>query len=323
MFSRVSTRARLLFEGLTVLVAIVLLLRYWPGVRPDVGVDLEVIAHRGVHPIIDGRGVDRYTCTARVYRVEHPYIENTLPSIAAAFRAGATMVEIDIHDTSDGHIVVFHDSSVDCKTNGKGVTREQSLAYLKSLDVGYGYTADGGKTFPLRGTGIGAMPTLEEVLDDFPDGKFLLDHKSGRIETVRVLANELRRYPAERLRKLYYWGVRYDELKSLVPSLGGHFLAREGIKTCAIDHGMTLGLLDLPRSCAGKHVMLPEWALDYVWGFPDRFMESAIAAGTRVFVTEIDTIVDATTAIGLPIHGVMTDRIEVVGPHIRQTRMKP
>ncbi len=43
---------------------------------------------------------------------------------------------------------------------------------LQALDIGYGYTADGGKTFPFRGKGINLMPTLDEVLNHFPDRSF-------------------------------------------------------------------------------------------------------------------------------------------------------
>jgi glycerophosphoryl diester phosphodiesterase len=68
----------------------------------------------------------------------------------AAFNAGADVVEIDVHPTNDGHFAVIHDWTLDCRTNGRGVTRKHSLAELKTLDAGYGYTADGGKTFPFR-----------------------------------------------------------------------------------------------------------------------------------------------------------------------------
>ena len=49
---------------------------------------------------------------------------------------------------------------------------------LQALDIGYGYTADGGKTFPFRGQGINLMPTLDEVLNHFPNRSFLIHIKS-------------------------------------------------------------------------------------------------------------------------------------------------
>src|SRR3954451_6364224 len=106
-----------------------------------------LLAHRGLAQTFDIAGVDNDTCTAsRIHPPEHPYLENTLASMEAAFRAGADIVELDIHPTTDGHFAVFHDWTLDCRTDGKGVTRQHALADLKALDVGYGYTADGGPT---------------------------------------------------------------------------------------------------------------------------------------------------------------------------------
>ena len=107
------------------------------------------------------------------------YLENTIASIEAAFAAGADIVEFDVHPTTDGHFAVFHDWTVDCRTEGHGVTREHTLAELKALDIGYGYTADGGKTFPFRGKGVGLMPSLDEVLAAFPMRRLLINVKSN------------------------------------------------------------------------------------------------------------------------------------------------
>ena len=52
------------------------------------------------------------------------------------------------------------------------------MAELRPLDVGYGYTADGGQTFPFRGKGVGLMPSLSEVLAAFPDQRLLINVKS-------------------------------------------------------------------------------------------------------------------------------------------------
>jgi len=53
----------------------------------------------------------------------------------AAFAAGADIVEFDIHPTTDGHFAVFHDWTLDWRTDGRGVTRERTLAELKALDT--------------------------------------------------------------------------------------------------------------------------------------------------------------------------------------------
>ena len=123
-----------------------------------------LLAHRGLGQTFDIAGATNDTCTAtRIHPPEHPYLENTIPSMRAAFEYGADIVELDVHPTKDGQFAVFHDWTLDCRTDGSGVTREKTMEELKKLDIGYGYTADGGKTYPFRGKGVGLTPTLDEV----------------------------------------------------------------------------------------------------------------------------------------------------------------
>lgn len=104
----------------------------------------KLIAHRGVAQQFSREGVDNDTCTAtRIEPPVHDYLENTTRSMQAAALMGADMVEVDIAPTADGRIAVFHDWTVDCRTEDKGETRSKTLAELQALDPGHGYTADG------------------------------------------------------------------------------------------------------------------------------------------------------------------------------------
>jgi glycerophosphoryl diester phosphodiesterase len=150
-----------------------------PASEPPLPEGLKLLAHRGVHHTFDGDDIDDQTCTAtRIDLPEHSFFENTLASMEAAFVAGAAVVEIDIAPSSDGVLAVFHDWEVDCRTDGSGAIRSLSWDELSGLDIGYGYTADG-ETYPLRGQGQGLMPRLEEVFAAFPNGRFLINFKSG------------------------------------------------------------------------------------------------------------------------------------------------
>jgi glycerophosphoryl diester phosphodiesterase len=99
---------------------------------------LKLIAHRGVYHLYDKRAAfGRDTCTARFIRPpDHEVFENTIASIQMAAGLGGDMVEIDVAPTKDGKMVLFHDWTVDCRTNGKGETRDLTLTELKALDIG-------------------------------------------------------------------------------------------------------------------------------------------------------------------------------------------
>ncbi|UXP32311.1 glycerophosphodiester phosphodiesterase family protein [Reichenbachiella agarivorans] len=84
--------------------------------------------------------------------------ENTLAAFQKAIDMGADMVEIDVHYTKDGEVVVFHDEDVDRTTNGTGKVHKFTLAELKELDAGSWF----GDHEQYRGEKI---PTLAETLD--------------------------------------------------------------------------------------------------------------------------------------------------------------
>ena len=92
--------------------------------------------------------------------------ENTLPSFALALALGADVLELDVHASRDGVIVVIHDPTLERTTNGSGAVREHSWHELQELDAGYQFTRDG-HDYPYRGHGV-RLPTLEMVLRRFP-----------------------------------------------------------------------------------------------------------------------------------------------------------
>jgi glycerophosphoryl diester phosphodiesterase len=120
--------------------------------------------------------------------------ENTLPAFAAAIDSGATLLELDVHASRDGGIVVFHDETLERTTDATGPIRERSLAELRNLDAGYGFTtADGSR--PFRGGGI-TIPTLDEVLVAFPETPLNVEIKQREPDIVAAVIGSLERHQA-------------------------------------------------------------------------------------------------------------------------------
>jgi glycerophosphoryl diester phosphodiesterase len=61
--------------------------------------------------------------------------ENTLPAFAAALDMGADGIELDVHRTSDGQLVVIHDFTVDKTTDGQGEVAKMTYAEIARLDA--------------------------------------------------------------------------------------------------------------------------------------------------------------------------------------------
>jgi Glycerophosphoryl diester phosphodiesterase family len=69
------------------------------------------------------------------------HAENTLSAHAVALQF-ASVLEMDVQQTADGELIVFHDDSVDRVTNGSGRVHDLSLAYIRSLDAAYHFSPD-------------------------------------------------------------------------------------------------------------------------------------------------------------------------------------
>lgn len=291
--------------------------------------DFMILAHRGVHQTYSREGLTRSSCTAtRIPAPTHDFLENTLPSMREAFRLGADAVEIDIHPTADGEFAVFHDWTIDCRTEGKGVTREQTMAYLRTLDLGYGYTADGGKTFPLRGKGVGMMPTLGEVLAEFPDKAFQLNIKSNDPAEADKLFAYLSARPYARPERLTVFGGDRP-----VTRLRAHFprmrmSSKRQLKKCLGNYLLTGWTGHVPKACHNAVLAAPTQMGWVLWGWPNRFLQRMeavnsevwLGSGVKGMVLSLEGVDDADAAASIPDNwrgGVQTDRIEVVGPVLR------
>jgi glycerophosphoryl diester phosphodiesterase len=179
-----------------------------------------LIVQRGLHQQYSGEGVDDRTCTAQhILPPTHFMIDNTLPAIASAFELGADVVELDVRRTKDEQFALFHDYALDCRTNGAGPVANHTLQELKEIDVGYGYTADAGRTFPLRGKGIGMMPTLEDALYAHPNAHFLIQIKDAESKTGDRMVAYLESRKLAQWDRLAFFGSSRPlaRLKSLRP----------------------------------------------------------------------------------------------------------
>ena len=286
-----------------------------------------LLAHRGLAQTFDLEGVGADTCTAeRIEPPEHQYLENTIASMRAAFAADADIVELDLQPTKDNRFAVFHDWTLDCRTNGKGVTREHTLVELKKLDIGYGYTPDSGRTFPFRGKGIGLMPSLDEVLATFPDRDLLLHVKSDDPAEGQLLADALAKLAPERRARLAVYGGDQPiaELGKRLPDL--RVMSKAAMKDCLVRYLATGWSGYVPDACENTQLQIPDNIAPWLWGWPNRFLDRMKQKGTHVYLVrggnefsdgfdteaDLDKLPDGYTG------GIWTNRIDKIMPLLRR-----
>lgn len=103
--------------------------------------------------------------------------EETQLAFDHAVSVGADVLELDVHLSKDGVVVVLHDAEVDRVSNGSGAVTNFSLAQLKQLDFAYHWPTHQDANTPLRGNGVQIL-TLEEVFQRYPNERLSVELKT-------------------------------------------------------------------------------------------------------------------------------------------------
>ena len=120
--------------------------------------------------------------------------ENTIVAFDHGLSLGADGLELDVHLSRDGFVVVHHDATLDRTTGARGLLAERTADELARVDAGYWFTPARGE-YPFRGQGIG-IPRLRDVLVRYPATRFILELKVNQPELARQVVAEIRQADA-------------------------------------------------------------------------------------------------------------------------------
>jgi len=197
--------------------------------------------------------------------------ENTLAAFRRALEVGADGLELDLHLTRDGEVVVIHDDRVDRTTDGRGFVHEMSLAGLRRLDAGSWFN----RRCPDRARPAFAgapVPTLQEVFDlARPVGAVLyleIKHGPGYRPALveRVLAGLAQnRYAARAVIECFDHTV-----------LAGVTRHNPALSICPLFEAGSAGVL-VVAAALGAPELAPHWTL-----VSPELVQAAHAAGRRV-----------------------------------------
>ena len=236
--------------------------------------------------------------------------ENTIEGFREGLRmAGDAVVELDVHATADGAVVVLHDADVRRTTDGSGLVAEMTLAEVQRLDAGYRHTTDGGATHPWRGRGV-RVPTLAAVYAAFPDHPVNIELKGTRPGLEQLVADVVEQAGAQ-TRTLVVANSRsaVERFRSA---------SRGTVATGAsVGEFVAFWLLSLAR--LGDLYRVPFQALQP----PERFkgvrvvtpylVRQAHRRGLRVDVWTIDDEPAMRRLLAVGVDGIMTDRPDLLG----------
>jgi glycerophosphoryl diester phosphodiesterase len=242
---------------------------------------------------------------------------STLFAIAQALAAGATAIELDVHATADGELVVCHDATVDRTTPASGNIADRTLAELRQLDFSYWFIPGADVTpdrpegdYPFRGRAPKdpqfGIATLREVLEGFPGVVLNLDIK----QTAPVVPP----YEESLARLLAEYG-RVDDVivASFLDSATDTF--RSHAPRVATSAGTTATAefwravqqgADLPETSAVAF-QVPERMGDLVV-VDEAFVDAAHRSGKAVHVWTVNEADDMERLVGLGVDGIISDR---------------
>jgi glycerophosphoryl diester phosphodiesterase len=245
--------------------------------------------------------------------------ENTLHAFRMAVEQYRTqMLELDVHLTRDGEVVVAHDETLERCTDGSGPLAQLSFSELQRLDAGYRFTPDEGQTFPFRGKGV-RIPTLREVLRAFPGMRINLEMKPQAPGTEEALYQVLRQESAlERV----CMGSEHDSVaERLVARMpeACHFYPRDALAAYVITLQSgeqpyvdpRYSVLDMPLYFGGMRLISPE------------FLRTTATHGKWVNVWTIDDPAEMGLLIKDGVGGIMTDRPDLLRQILDATSPAP
>lgn len=244
--------------------------------------------------------------------------ENTLPAFENAVRLGVDELEADVQLTSDGHLVVLHDDTLDRTTDCVGAVLDQTLTQVRQCDAGHWWSPGPSQTVrtvsaphPLRGKGI-QVPTVEELLavgrragapklsievKNIP-GEANFDPAGVTVATALISALRASGIDLARVTVQSFFPTSLEAVKRLEPSLRTQFLTSSGTGQTATQNFTYTSSRDID-------VMAPN---DTAPDLSAELVQAAQAAGREVFVYTPDSRSALQRARELGVDGVITDR---------------
>jgi glycerophosphoryl diester phosphodiesterase len=200
--------------------------------------------------------------------------ENTLASFASALEVGASLVELDVQLTRDGHVVVLHDPAVDRTTNGRGDVQQMSLAEVRALSAGYPDRfgeAWSGERVPTLAEALALLDGRARVMIEIKK-EAVSDDDEGGIE-ARTIAEVRRQGLAEQVALISFEHRALVRCRKMAPEITrGHLFSRpplDEIVPAAQDAGCGIvmphkSLLSesLAAEVHGAGLKLATWVVD-------------------------------------------------------------
>jgi len=228
---------------------------------------------------------------------------NTMFAYENAVDLGVDVLEMDLHSTADGQLVLMHDDTVDRTTDSSGQIRELTLEKIKELDAGYTWTDDDGATYPFRGQGV-TVPTLDEVFSAFPDMIFNIEIKQAEPSITGPFCQKIREYDlANQVFVASFDQEALDEFRLVCPEVATATGETDGIRLL-VPSFVWLEAIHTPKAQVAQ---TPEEYFGMTV-LKQRTVDAAHNRGMEIHAWTINETEDMQRLLELGLDGIITDR---------------
>ena len=233
---------------------------------------------------------------------------NTLVAFDHAIELGVDVLEMDIHQTANGVIVLMHDDTVDRTTDGSGAIKEMTFAEIRALDAGYYWTDDEGQSYPYRGQGI-TVPTLEEMFQRYPDMWMNIEIKQEAPSMVRPFCQLIQDYNMEeKILVGTFHQSTVEEFREACP----HVITSMVEPEIQLFFGLNTVWLGTLFQAPGAAFQVPRTSSLPLIGEVDvvteRFVKAAHDHNIQVHVWTVNETAEMERMLALGVDGIITDR---------------
>ncbi len=226
--------------------------------------------------------------------------ENTIESFRAAAELGCDCIELDVHMTRDGEVVVSHDAELTRMCGREGIIARLTWQELSAADAGFTFTP-GDRSHPFRGRGL-RVPKLHEVLSAFSSRRFVIEVKQVEPSLTQAMLETIDRTGMRR--RVMVVGEHQqplDEIRKLAPQIPTNFSALEvaGLLQAIASHDAAYrppgDALQVPPEYQSWRLVTPE------------IVGAAHRMGIEVHVWTVNDAAEMRAMLDLGVDGIITD----------------
>ncbi|MDN3640201.1 glycerophosphodiester phosphodiesterase [Simiduia curdlanivorans] len=226
--------------------------------------------------------------------------KNTLEAALLSHKLAADVIEIDIHASSDGVLVLSHDETVDDMTDGTGFIKDKTFEELQSLDAALGFKKLSGS--PLQGTGV-KIPALQDVFTALPGARYIIEIKQLSPSIAESLCELIQQRNMQgQVLVGSFFTEPLETFRQHCPSVATSMSQEEVTKLVILQKMGLSHLYDLPG--VALQVPMRSGAITVV---TESFLRDMKQRGVRVQIWTVNSLDEMRELIEMGVDGIITD----------------